>query len=113
MIKKLALALATLSLTTFLAHAQVIDGTLDPAYGRALTSQGNPTGFGDSTSGDGTSAGGSELDAGYGTISGGNLNIFLAGNVEINQNPGGNANHWDIFIATGAPGQSTLNIGAS
>lgn len=90
-----------------------VDGTLGGDYGSALAVQGNPTGFGNSTSGDGLSTGGSELDAGYGVISGGSLYLFLAGNVEINTGSSGNANHWNVFIATGAPGQSTLNISPS
>jgi hypothetical protein len=101
---------AALLLSTSQTRAITVDGTLDGAYGSALAIQGNPTGFGDSTIGDGTSAGGSELDAGYGVISGGNLFLFLSGNVE--QGPP-NANHWNIFISTGAPGQSVLNIGPS
>jgi hypothetical protein len=113
MIKKLLLAgLASVALCVAV-NAQTIDGTLDASYGSALSVQGNPTGFGDSTIGDGTSAGGSELDAGYGYISGGNLNIFLAGNVESQTSSGGSANHWNVFISTGAPGQSTLNISPS
>jgi PEP-CTERM motif len=106
-------AAAAFLLSAIQARAQVIDGTLDGIYGSALAIQGNPTGFGNSTIGDGTSAGGSELDAAYGVISGGNLNIFLSGNVEINTGSSGNANHWNVFIATGAPGQSTLNISPS
>ncbi len=105
------IAAAAFLLSVSQARAQVIDGTLDGIYGSALAIQGNPTGFGNSTIGDGTSAGGSELDAGYGVISGGNLNLFLSGNVETG--PGGSANHWNIFIATGAPGQSTLLISPS
>src|ERR1017187_2035469 len=88
-------------------------GTSGQSYGSALAVQGNPTGFGDSTSGDGTSANGSELDAAYGVISGGNLNLFLSGNVEIYNGSSGNANHWNIFIQGLGTGQSTLNIASS
>ena len=87
------------------AHAQYLNGTLDSAfYGSPLAIQTINTGYGNSTVGDGTSAGGSELDAAYGAISGGNLYLFLAGNLEDN------GNHLDLFIAGGAPGQNTLNV---
>jgi hypothetical protein len=100
-------AAAAFILTASQTRAQVIDGTLDGVYGSALAVQANPTGFGDSTAGDGTSSGGSELDAAYGVISGGNLNIFLAGNHESN------GNHVNIFIDGGALGQSVLNAPAT
>ena len=49
-------------------------------------------------------ANGSELDAGYGTVSGGYLYLFLAGNIE------NNGNLLNIFIDDGrAGGQNTLN----
>jgi hypothetical protein len=93
---------AGLSLST---SAQItVDGTLDPAYGSALAVQTINTGFGDSTVGDGTSAGGSELDAAYGTMQGGYLDIFLAGNFEDN------GNHVNVFVSDGAGGQNTLNV---
>ena len=83
----------------------VVDGTLDSAYGAPLAVQTNNTGFGDATgAGDG-----SELDAAYGNISGGNLYLFFAGNLEF----GGNYNHLNIFIADGRSGQTTLNAGGS
>ena len=86
------------------ANAQItMDGTLDANYGSALAAQTVNTGFGVSTSGDGTSSGGSEMDAGYGTIYGGYLYVFLAGNYEAN------GNHVNLFISDGAAGQSTLS----
>jgi hypothetical protein len=89
------------------AHAQYLNGTLDSGfYGSPLATQTINTGFGDSTVGDGTSAGGSELDAAYGVVSGGNLCLFLAGNVEGNTT----ANHLNIFIDSGQGGQNTLNL---
>jgi len=84
----------------------VIDGSLDSGYGAPLTTQTINTAFGDSTVGDGSSAGGSELDAAYGVVTGGNLDLFLSGNLEeSNSNP----NHLNIFIADGRAGQTVLN----
>jgi len=78
-------------------------GSTSVSYGSALSVQTTPTGFGDSPGG--ADATGSEIDSAYGTIAGGNLYLFLAGNYE------NNGNHVNVFIATGAPGQSVLNIG--
>ena len=84
-------------------HAQNLNGTLNSGfYGSALSVQTINTGFGNAGGVD--SGGGSELDAAYGKISGGNLYLFLAGNVE------NNGNHLNVFIAGGAAGgQNTLN----
>jgi len=89
------------------ASAQNLDGTLSAFYGSPLAVQTINTGFGNSTySGtpNGPDANGSELDAGYGVMSGGNLDLFLAGDYE------NNGNHLDVFINSGTPGQNTLNI---
>ena len=86
------------------AHAITVDGTLDGAYGSALATQTINSGYGDSTVGDGSSAGGSELDAAYGLIQGGNLYLFVAGNIELNYN------HINVFIADGRSGQNTLSV---
>jgi len=105
LLKNFFLAGALAGAATLAAHAQItVDGTLDAAYGSALAVQTINTGFGDSTVGDGTSNGGSELDAGYGLISGGNLNVFLAGNFQ------NNGNHVNVFISDGRAGQSTLAV---
>jgi hypothetical protein len=66
--------------------AVTIDGTRDAAYGTALTVQAAPTGFGDNNDASGSTANGSELDAAYAVIEGGNLKLFLAGNLETNFN---------------------------
>jgi PEP-CTERM motif len=96
------LSIATLS-TGLVSHAQNLNGTVSPGfYGAPLAVQTINTGFGNATGSDST--GGSELDAAYGAISGGNLYLFLAGNVE------NNGNHLNVFIAGGAAGgQNTLN----
>jgi hypothetical protein len=76
-------------------------GTTTIPYGSALSYQSIATGFGLAAGGN-DSAGGSELDAAYGTVSGGNLYLFLAGNFE------NNGNHLNVFVDGGAPGQSVL-----
>jgi hypothetical protein len=84
------------------ARAQNLDGTVNAGfYGSALAIQTINTGFGNAGAVD--SGGGSELDAAYGRVSGGNLYLFLAGNVE------NNGNHINVFIAGGATGQNVLN----
>jgi autotransporter-associated beta strand protein len=99
------------------ANAQNVTGNLTTTgvtYGPnipgtgALTTQTVQTQFGDSNFGatsNGTpDANGSELDAAYGTITGGYLYLFFAGNIENNGNP------LNIFIDDGrANGQNTLN----
>jgi hypothetical protein len=77
-------------------------GTTSVSYGPALAIQTVQTQFGTSPGG-GDATGGSELDAVYGNISGGNLNLFLAGCFE------NNGNHLNVFLADGRPGQSVLN----
>lgn len=77
------------------ASAQiVVNGTKDAGYGAALAVQTVETGFGDNFS---------ELDAGYGLISGGKLNLFIAGNVEAN------FNKLEIFIDSKPGGQSVFD----
>ena len=87
------------------ASAQNLNGTVSPSfYGSPLAIQTINTGFGGNTAPD--SGTGSELDAAYGKISGGDLYLFLAGNVQ------NNGNHLNVFIAGGAAGQNTLNAPA-
>lgn len=96
------LSIATAATGLVSVHAQNLDGTLNASfYGSPLAVQTINTGFGNATGSDST--GGSELDAAYGTISGGNLYLFLAGNFE------NNGNHLNLFIAGGGSGQSTLS----
>ena len=89
-------------------YGQNMNGTLNSGfYGSALAVQTINTGFGNALGGN-DSAGGSEWDAAYGTISGGNLWLFLAGNSE------NNGNHLNVFVDGGsANGQSTLNLPAT
>lgn len=82
-------------------------GSTPISYGSALAVQTVNTGFGNSPGG-GDAVGGSELDAGYGTISGGNLYLFLSGDFE------NNGNHLNVFIGSSdVAGQNTLNISPS
>jgi len=78
-------------------------GTTGVSYGSPLALQTINTGFGDASA-NSDSTGGSELDANYGTISGGTLYLFLAGNYE------NNGNHALTFIQMSGGGQNTVNI---
>jgi hypothetical protein len=82
--------------------AQTIDGVRDAAYGTPVVVQDTATGFADNTDPSPNGANGSELDALYFTISGGNLNLFVAGNLETN------FNRLYIFLDSIGGGQNTL-----
>lgn len=92
------------------AQAQ-ITGNLSTSsinYGSPLAVQTINTSFGDSSgAGGGDDLNGSELDAGYGVVSGGNLYLFLAGDVQGGTSP----NSLQIFIGGGGStvGQNTLS----
>ncbi|MEZ6242331.1 MAG: GC-type dockerin domain-anchored protein [Phycisphaerales bacterium] len=92
------------------ASAPVIDGTLDAAlYGSAKFLQTNYTGFGNDTSGTEIGGGGSEIDAVYACTNGGNLYLFIAGNLE------NNGNAIDLYFDTdssGGTGSNTLGSGS-
>jgi hypothetical protein len=95
--------LAGISIITFATglasvHAQTIDGTLDGSYGSALSVQTVNTTWGSGTA----ASGGNQLDAAYGIISGGNLNLFFAGNTS-------DGNHLQVFLSDGRTGQSTFS----
>jgi hypothetical protein len=101
-----ALLLAALPVVTH-AAAPTVDGVLDSSvYGPYVALQGVQTAFGDNTPNPPgpyqTWADGSELDAAYAKISGGNLYLFFAGNVQSNYNK------LELFFDTGAPGQNTI-----
>lgn len=102
-----SITLATLAAGFVCVHAQITGnlGSTSVSYGSALAVQTINTGFGNSSGGG--DATGSELDAAYGSISGGNLNLFIAG--DIQEGSGGSANHINIFIADGRSGQSSLS----
>lgn len=91
-----------------------VDGSLDggvagSSYANVFL-QGNYTGFGNETDGtvdgEGPNGGGSEIDGIYVAKDGTNLYIFVAGNLETN------GNGLDLYIDTGAGGDSTLNGGS-
>jgi len=89
-------------------QAQTITGNLGTsgvAYGSPLAVQTINTSFGLSSGGG--DATGSELDAVYGSISGGSLYLFVAGNFQ------NNGNHLNLFLADGRTGQSTLSTTVS
>lgn len=96
------------------AHAQISGdlGSTSVSYGNPLAVQTINTAFGDSTGGGGgDDVNGSELDAIYGTVSGGNLYLFLAGDIQA----GTSANSINIFIGGGGStvGQNTLSTTVS
>ncbi len=99
---KLAMNLVCVGVLATSALAATIDGTVDGAYGAALAVQDTPTGFGDNNDPDVRLANGSELNAAFATISGGNLNVLLTGNLESN------FNKLEIFIDSKAGGQNQL-----
>ncbi len=80
----------------------VIDGSLDAAYGSALSVQNVMTGFGDSNLGTIDYANGSELDNAYGVVVGDYLHLFLGGNLESN------FNKLEIFLDFKKGGQNRL-----
>jgi hypothetical protein len=91
-----------------------VDGVLDGGVGGSAYSnvfvQGNFTGFGNETDGtvdgSGPNGGGSEIDGVYVAKDATNLYIFVAGNLEDN------GNGLDLYIDTGAGGDSTLGSGS-
>jgi hypothetical protein len=107
---KLALSFAALAAGASLPlQAQITGnlGTTSVTYGSPLAIQTVNTGFGDSSgAGSGDDVNGSELDAAYGTVSGGYLYLFLAGDVQGGTSP----NSLQIFIGGGGStaGENTL-----
>lgn len=80
------------------AHAQVIDGTRDAAYGSPVVLQRVQTQFGDANPN-----GGSELDAAYARIDNGRLYLMFTGNQETN------FNKLEVFIDSVAGGENVLS----
>lgn len=78
------------------------DGTLDGTYGPAIVTQETQTQFGDANIGLVPWANGSELDAAYAYVSGGNLYLFLSGNLESN------FNKLELYFDTKDGGQNVL-----
>jgi hypothetical protein len=95
-------------INSFNAGTPVVDGTLDAAYGAAVFTQTNYTGFGDNGDATDQGGGGSEIDGLYVASDGTDLYIFIAGNIEAN----GNA--VDLYIDTdfGKTGASSLGSGS-
>lgn len=79
-----------------------LDGANIGAGMTMLGVQDTPTAFGDATGGGQDSAGGGELDSMWASLSGGTLDVSIAGNIE------GNFNKMLIFLDTKAGGENTL-----
>ena len=114
-IKHLAGALLVLGLLLPRAArpaAVPIDGTLDPAYGVALSTQTTATvGWPDASLGLVGGSNGYELDQAYGFVSGGTLHLFLAGNLLCQGNPvdyGIFTYNLYLFIDSKAGGQNRM-----
>jgi hypothetical protein len=92
--------------------AVTIDGTLDPGYGVALSTQTNATvGWPDASLGLVGGSNGYELDQAYGFVSDGTLHLFLAGNLLCQGDPvdyGIYTYNLYLFIDSGAGGQNRL-----
>ena len=109
-ILSLACGVALLSVAKAYA-APLVDGTLDAAYGPALTTQTTQTSLGDAGQGAVAFAAGSELDAAYGAISDGVLYLFLPGNLmfqERGMEPGFRSDEIDLYVDSEAGGQNVL-----
>jgi hypothetical protein len=105
------LVLATLCLGASGAPAVTVDGTLDPAYGAALSTQATGTSLPDASLGLVGGSNGSELDQAFGFISDGVLHLFFTGNLICEGNPVDYGIHTDnlyLFIDSGAGGQNHL-----
>lgn len=101
--RKATMLLASVLTLAFAGSAMAAqDGTLDGAYGPAIAVQTTQTQFGDANIALVDYANGSELDGAYGYVSGGNLYLFLAGNLESN------FNKLELYFDTKAGGQNQL-----
>jgi hypothetical protein len=100
---KIVLSAMAMSLIAGAAMATpVIDGVLDAGQYTQLGVQNTQTGFGTANIGDPQYANGSALANMYYRIEGGNLYLFIGGNVESN------FNKLELFFANGSAGQNTL-----
>jgi hypothetical protein len=100
----------SVDLSSIPSSSASVDGAVGADSYSQVFVQGNYTGFGNETDGtvdgDGPNGGGSEIDAIYMAKDATNLYIVIAGNLETN----GNA--MDLYIDTGAGGDSTLSAGS-
>jgi hypothetical protein len=104
-------ALLALGASQATAQTPVIDGSLDAAYGAALSVQNTNTQFGNAMNGDFINeGGGSELNAVYARVAGGRLYVFVAGNLETG-GEGKNFNKLEFFFDTKSGGVNTI-VGA-
>lgn len=99
----------SVDLSGIASASATVDGAINADSYTQVFVQGNYTGFGNETDGtvdgSGPNGGGSEIDGIYMAKDGTNLYIMIAGNLETN----GNA--MDLYIDTGAGGDSTLSAG--
>jgi hypothetical protein len=105
------LVLGTLCLGASVAPAVTVDGTLDPAYGAALSTQAIGTTMPDASLGLVGGSNGSELDQAYGFVSDGVLHLFFTGNLICEGNPvdyGIFTDNLHLFIDSEAGGQNRL-----
>ena len=113
--RHIAAALLVLGLSLPLAArvaAVPIDGTLDPDYGAALSTQTNGTvGWPDASLGLVGGSNGYELDQAFGFVSDGTLHLFFSGNLLCQGNPvdpGTFTYNLYVFIDSHAGGQNRL-----
>src|SRR5689334_25257713 len=95
------------------ALAVVLDGRLDAEYGPPLVLQTTQTSAGKNTPGFGgpdslSWSFGSELDAGYGFVSGGELHLFIAGNLLANLGEFDHRHQLHLFVDSRPGGQHGL-----
>lgn len=93
------------------ALAQVVTGTLTPAYGAPLATQTTQTNWYDAQNGDAVHCDGSELDEAYGYIDAGVLHLFLTGNLfswTSAVDPGSLYDNLEVFVDCGPGGQNVL-----
>ncbi|MCG3122820.1 MAG: hypothetical protein GIKADHBN_01223 [Phycisphaerales bacterium] len=97
----------TIDLNSLPVFTPTLDGFRDGSYTSALALQTNFTQFGDSTAGTPTGGGGSELDNLHAAIdtAGGNLVLFIGGNLEAN------GNSLDLFLDFATGGDTVLQSG--
>jgi len=107
----LTLALAGSATLARSAFAQVVTGTVTPAYGAPLITQTTQTDWYDALNGDAAHCDGSELDGAYAYIDAGVLHLFLTGNLfnwTSGINPVSLYDNLELFVDCAPGGQNTL-----
>ncbi len=83
-----------------------VDGSADAGYGAAVFTQGNYTGFGNSTDGTPIGGGGSEIDQVFVARDANSIYLMIAGNLEAN------GNGLDLYIDTDGAGSGAQTLSA-